>query len=311
MKNSRRNILILIILAAAAFSGCTRKEGKPHEVPRARPPDISKAVEIPGVPYPVIPNEFIKEGQTTTLELPRRGRLNIAAKSFEGKPLRITYWVYEKGSWNKGVETVNTNAPVDLPPAEYNVYVNSNPDKKYENVRIEEGKLAEFALGDYGALLVKGLDARGKPLSTTTVRLYFPQGKDAVSSGMINERLDILAGEYDLRVNVDPDIEYKGIKIEPGKVLELEIPQWGELAVNVKDRAGKTHYRMAYLYRSKDNKDSVLYFLSDKPRLVPPGDYFVRVDAPLGYEDAWADKPIKVNAGQITELKVTINDAKK
>src|SRR3989338_8361389 len=271
MKNSRRNILILIILAAAAFSGCTRKEGKPHEVPRARPPDISKAVEIPGVPYPVIPNEFIKEGQTTrleagdygkiliagntpvgepvkaavflyeskdmakvlasgtanvpldavegnyfvyidsdpdityddirirrgettTLELPRRGRLNIAAKDFEGKPLRITYWVYEKGSWDKGVETCNTNAPVDLPPAEYNIYVNSDPDKKYEDVKIEEGKLAEFALGDYGALLVKGLDASGKPLSTTTMRFYLPQGKDTVSSGMINKRLDILAG---------------------------------------------------------------------------------------------------------------------
>ena len=44
---------------------------------------------------------------------------------------------------------------------------------------------------------------------------------------------------------------------------------------------------------------------------MPPGDYFVRVDAPMGYEDAWADKPIKVNAGQITQLDVTINEAKK
>ena len=249
MKNSHRNILILIILAAAALSGCAREEERPHEMPRARPPDISKAIEIPGVPYPVIPNEFIKEGQTTrseagdygkiliagntpvgepvkaavflyeskdmakvlasgtanvpldvvegnyfvyidsdpdityddirirrgettTLELPRRGRLNIAAKDFEGKPLRITYWVYEKGSWDKGVETCNTNVPVDLPPAEYNIYVNSDPDKKYENVKIDEGKIAEFALGDYGALFVKGLDALGKPMYTP-IYLYF------------------------------------------------------------------------------------------------------------------------------------------
>ena len=205
----------------------------------------------------------------------------------------------------------DTNEPEDLPPGEYNIYVNSDPDKKYENVKIDEGKETEFALGDYGALLIKGLDASGKPLSTTTVRLYLPQGKDAVSSGMINKQLDILAGEYDLRVNVDPDIEYKGIKIEPRKVLELKIPQWGEFAVNVKDRAGKTHYAMTYLYRSKDDKDSVVYFLSDKPRLVPPGDYFMRIDAPSGYEDTWVKKPIKVNAGQITELNVTINEAKK
>src|SRR3989338_7355142 len=88
MKNSRRNILILIILAAAAFSGCTRKEGKPHEVPRARPPDISKAVEIPGVPYPVIPNEFIKEGQTTTLEAGDYGKNFIGGKTPGGGPVK-------------------------------------------------------------------------------------------------------------------------------------------------------------------------------------------------------------------------------
>ena len=81
--------------------------------------------------------------------------------------------------------------------------------------------------------------------------------------------------------------------------------------MNVKDRAGKTHYRMVYLYRSKDDKDSVVYFLSDRPKLVPPGDYFVRVDPPSGYEDTWVNKPTKINSGQITELNVTINNAKK
>ena len=366
MKNSHRNILILMILAAAALSGCAREEERPHEMPRARPPEgqttrseagdygkilitgktpvgepIKAAVFLyeskdmakvlasgtANVPLDVVEGNYfvyidsdpdityddvrIRRGQTTTLELPGRGRLNIAAKDFEGKPLRITYWVYEKGSWDKGVETCNTNVPVDLPPAEYNIYVNSDPDKKYENVKIDEGKATEFALGDYGALLVKGLDARGKPLDTSTFFLYSPGGNGIVSSSFVNKQLHVPAGEYDLRISLNPDIDYKGIKIEPGKVFELEVPQWGELAVKVKDRAGKTHYRMVYLYRSKEDKDSVVYFLSDKPKLVPPGDYFVRVDAPLGYEGAWAAKPIKVNAGQITQLDVTINEAKK
>src|SRR3989338_991013 len=59
MKNLHRNILILIILAAAALSGCARKEAKPYRMPDVRTPDISKAIEIPHVPYPVIPNELV------------------------------------------------------------------------------------------------------------------------------------------------------------------------------------------------------------------------------------------------------------
>src|SRR3989338_6719680 len=271
MKNSHRNILILIILAAAALSGCAREEERPHEMPRARPPegqttrseagdygkilitgkppvgepvkaavflyeskDMAKVLAsgTANVPLDAVEGNYfvyidsdpdityddirIRRGETTTLELPRRGRLNIAAKDFEGKPLRITYWVYEKGSWDKGVETCNTNVPVDLPPAEYNIYVNSDPDKKYENVKIDEGKATEFALGDYGALLVKGLDARGKLLSTS-IYLYSPGGNDSVSSGFVNKRLDLPAGEYDLRISLNPDIDYKGIRIGPGK----------------------------------------------------------------------------------------------
>ena len=252
----------------------------------------------------------IRRGETTTLELPKRGRLHIAANDFEGKPLSITYWVYKKGQWEETFEVGNTNAPEDLPPGEYNVQVYSRPDTKYVDVKIKPGEITEIKLPAPGALLIKGLDARGKLLETS-IYLYSPGGNGIVSSGFTNKQLHVPAGEYDLRISLDPDRDYKGIRIEPGKVLELEIPQWGELAVNVKDRAGKPHDAMAYLYRSKEDKDSVVYFLSDRPKLVPPGDYFVRVDAPMGYEDAWADKPIKVNAGQITQLDVTINEAKK
>ena len=68
MRNKSVALTLAILFSmTAAFSGCARKEGRPHEMPQGRPPDISKAVEIPHVPYPVIPNELIvllKEGKT-------------------------------------------------------------------------------------------------------------------------------------------------------------------------------------------------------------------------------------------------------
>src|SRR3989338_1976317 len=82
MKNSRRNILILMILAAAALSGCSRKEVKPYKMHDVRTPDISKAVEIPHVLYPVIPNELVvllKEGKS----------VESFRKSIEGEDIKI------------------------------------------------------------------------------------------------------------------------------------------------------------------------------------------------------------------------------
>ena len=82
MKNSRRNILILMILAAAALSGCSRKEVKPYKMPDVRTPDISKAIEIPGVPYPVIPNELV-------VLLKEDRSVESFKKSIEGEDIKI------------------------------------------------------------------------------------------------------------------------------------------------------------------------------------------------------------------------------
>jgi hypothetical protein len=168
----------------------------------------------------------VRRGETTTLELPKQGRLNIAANDFEGKPLDIIYWIYKKGDWKETLKVGYTNKPADLPPGEYNVYVNSDPDAEYADVRIKPGEITEIKLPEFGALLVKGLDARGK-LRTESILLRLPGGNDYVSSGYVNKRLDLPAGEYDLaiRMGLNPDINYKGIKIEPGKVLEINLPR--------------------------------------------------------------------------------------
>src|SRR3990167_5794240 len=54
-------LLFVLVLAISWFliSGCGRKEEKPHKLPEVRSPDISTAIEIPEVPYPVIPNELV------------------------------------------------------------------------------------------------------------------------------------------------------------------------------------------------------------------------------------------------------------
>src|SRR3990167_4794707 len=106
----------------------------------------------------------IRRNETTKIDLPRWGQLNIVAMDFEGKPLRVHYRVYTKEPWKDNiVASCDTSKPAGLPPGEYNVYVMSDPDIKYENVAIKPGEVTELKLPEYGALLVRGVDARGKP----------------------------------------------------------------------------------------------------------------------------------------------------
>ena len=150
----------------------------------------------------------------------------MTANDFEGKPLKLHLWIYKKGDWKETLEVGYTNKPVDLPPGEYNVYVDSDPNAKYADVRINPGEISEIKLPEFGVLLVKGLDRQGKPRAEL-ILLYLPGGSDSVSSGFVNKRPDLPAGEYDLaiRMGLNPDINYKGIKIAPGKVLEIELPR--------------------------------------------------------------------------------------
>ncbi|HLA37662.1 MAG TPA: hypothetical protein VJZ02_04260, partial [Candidatus Brocadiales bacterium] len=165
----------------------------------------------------------IRRNETTKIDLPLWGQLNIVAMDFEGKPLRVHYWVYKKEPWKDNiVASGDTNKPAGLPPGEYNVYVGSYPDIKYKDVVIKLGEVTELKLPEYGALLVRAVDARGKPLDEI-FRLYEPKGKDVISSGQTKRRLDVFPGIYDLKMTSYRDITYDAVKVEAGKITEIEV----------------------------------------------------------------------------------------
>jgi hypothetical protein len=84
-----------------------------------------------------------------------------------------------------------------------------------------------------------------------------------------------------------------------------KLPQSGALLVKGLDPSGKP------LDALKDDKDSVAYFLLGRPKLIPPEDCFVKVDQPIGYEEAWTHKPIRVSAGHQTKVDLTIHKARR
>src|SRR3990167_615676 len=77
-------LLFVLVLAISGFliSGCGRKEEKPHKLPEVRSPDISTAIEIPEVPYPVIPNELV-------VLLKKEKTLKSFSESLKDKDIKI------------------------------------------------------------------------------------------------------------------------------------------------------------------------------------------------------------------------------
>ena len=78
-------LFFVLVLAMSGFliSGCGRKaEEKPHQMPEVRSPDISTAIEIPEVPYPVIPNELV-------VLLKKEKTLKSFSESLKDKDIKI------------------------------------------------------------------------------------------------------------------------------------------------------------------------------------------------------------------------------
>ena len=276
--------------------------------------DTNAALEVPEGVYIVRANlkpgvtfddVVIRAGETTEVALPAWGRLLLSGATGSGEPVRESIWVYAPGDRNDVIASGDTNEAMPLPPGTYDIYVDRDPDKVYENVSIGAGATVEIALPSYGALLVRGVDAQGKPLFAKGIYLYPAGGGDIVSSGMVNERLDVPAGTYDVDVDLEPDIWHRGVEIAPGATVEIELPQWGELEVRVTDPAGAGVTRLVYLYLSRDDAKSVVAF-TDRARLVPPGSYVLRLDPTGAFNDVWLDEPVTIEAGRTVVLELTL-----
>lgn len=88
----------------------------------------------------------VKRGQTTEIQLPQWGRLEVRGKDAAGKPLKKTFWIHTPEDREPGhsVTAGHVNEAVDLPPGIYDIWFGRNNWIEGIEIRANEIKVIDL-----------------------------------------------------------------------------------------------------------------------------------------------------------------------
>lgn len=207
------------------------------------------------------------------------GTLEIAFEGPNGKPEPAPFTVYpEKAppAPENAVATGRAGSAVELTTGRYDVALHSRHTLWERGVAIAENRTTRLALGGYGRLVVSGGEAAGRD-----VVVYAAGAKRVADSivavGKTGEPLPLLAGTYDVRAAMNPDIWFEKVRVARGATSELRVPEPARLLVTLVDPDGKLLSTFVRLYAPGQRKDHVASGDTNTPLKVLPGRYDVQV----------------------------------
>ena len=173
----------------------------------------------------------ITAGKSIVIELPVPGRLEIRGADVVGASVDAPFSVYTDGDREKVVADGVVNFPLGIQPGMYDIKIVLDKDEKWFNgieIVSQQSKIIE--LSTPGRLWIYGKD-EGDELLSAMFTVYADGDKETVV-GRLNETVDLPAGIYDVRIDLEPKVWYKGVaivggqmrKIDLSKPLESEIP---------------------------------------------------------------------------------------
>ena len=211
------------------------------------------------------------------------GQLLIAFIGADGKPEEREYSVYYSGSDNEIKDIVfvgRTGHPASLVTGTYDVEIPVHPTLWIRGIVIESGRTVDRTIGGYGRILINGKNSSGKLLENVFGVFTHDDKNDIVVEGITNEPSEcILAGIYDVVVNIEPRIIKESVRIEAGRDTILELPQSGRLEVRGKNAMGdQLKTEKTYIYKPGERESPSVYGLVNSPGELQPGIYDVGVD---------------------------------
>lgn len=209
----------------------------------------------------------------------------------------------EPASHRTVVLTAPTGNPVEVLTGAYDVKVHGSPPLWARGVLIEQNKTASVELGGVGALLVSGNDSTGKPVQTGVI-LYIAGAErssgNIVASGKTNEPLQVVAGTYDVRAQLEPDVWFESVPITMGKTAELQLPAPTVLQFVVADPDGKPLDDYVFIQGLGDEADVRATKKTNTEISMFPGRYDIRVAL---NPNVWF-RDLEVMPGQTINLQI-------
>ena len=210
------------------------------------------------------------------------GKIVVTHIGKSKQPVPATFRLYPAGkpaSFRHLVQTGHAGKPVELLTGKYDVLIAGNPPLWGRGVEVKSGETVSVVLGGVGGLLVAGKDSAGKPVrSGIVVYVAGAERKAAniVTTGRTNERVPIVAGVYDVRADLSPDIWFESVAVSRNEVTELGLPEPTTIRISVFDPDGKPLSEFVFI-QGLDGKNVRATKQTNTEIAMSPGRYDIRV----------------------------------
>ena len=191
----------------------------------------------------------------------------------------------------------------ELAPGDYDIEIDSIPQKIYKGIRVVQGKETVEDLGCLtGSIYIKTLNSK-KLSAYYPIRILYPKSGEMVTAYMTNKALEITPGVYDIEIGTSPRQYKKNVKVEAGKEAILDLGcVTGTLTVKTFDEDKKEVRQSVKISRS-DNNEMVSSSLSNRPLDLAKGKYNIEVLS----TPRQSRKGVDVKTGEESVIEFTVN----
>jgi len=195
-----------------------------------------------------------------------------------------------------------SNRMVELLPGNYDIEVDTIPQKIYKGINVVKGKETVEDLGRVsGSLVVKMLNSK-KREAAYPVRVLYPRSNMAVTSAMTNRPVEVLSGSYDVEIGITPKIVESNVRVESGKNAVLDLGAvTGAVIVKAADE-NKKEARYGVRIRKAANNELAVSGITNRPIELFQGTYNIEIaSVPVQVK-----KDVKVNAGEEVSVEFLV-----
>ena len=190
----------------------------------------------------------------------------------------------------------------ELAPGDYDIEIDSIPQKIYKGIRVSQGKETVEDLGCLtGSIYVKTTNSK-KAAAYYPIRILYPKSGEMVTAYMTNKSLEITPGVYDIEIGISPRQYRKNVKVAGGKEAILDLGcLTGTLTVKTVDE-DKKDVRQSVRISKAENNELVSSSLSNRPVELAGGKYNLEVLS----TPRQTRKDVHINVGEGATIEFTV-----
>lgn len=223
------------------------------------------------------------------------------SKNEEGAAAKVKLFKCVDAKSSTYVTMMELNKMQEVLPGNYDIEINTVPQKICKNITVSAGKEALEDIGSTGALNIKALNYK-KQSAFFPVRILYPDSTIVVTTFSTDQPIELLPGVYDIEIGMFPRQFRKAVKVEALNQTVLDLGSMtGALLVRAFDES-KKDLRLKVQVKDAGTGELVMIGMTNRPLEIVHGKY----DITLMSKPEQSKKDARVNAGEEVSVEFQV-----